>query len=112
MSAGRVATRLDERGPRGRVAWLTIERAEKLNALDPETIAALTAAARALHDDKALRAVVLTGAGERAFIGGADIATMMTLDAAGGEAFITALQHAIAALRAIPVQVIARVHGY
>ena len=112
MSAGRVATRLDERGPRGRVAWLTIERAEKLNALDPETIAALTAAARALHDDKALRAVVVTGAGERAFIGGADIATMMTLDAAGGEAFITALHHAIAALRAIPVPVIARVNGY
>jgi enoyl-CoA hydratase len=111
MSAGRVSTRLDERA-RGRVAWLTIERAEKLNALDPATIAALTAAARVLHDDQALRAVVVTGAGDRAFIGGADIATMAALDADGGEAFITALHHAIAALRAIPVPVIARVNGY
>ena len=108
----RVLTKLEERGPRGRVARLTIARDEKLNALDPETIAALTAAARALHADEALRAVVLTGAGERAFIGGADIGTMMKLDAAGGEAFITSLHEAIAAVRAIPVPVIARVNGY
>jgi enoyl-CoA hydratase/carnithine racemase len=108
----RVLTELEERGPRGRVARLTIARDEKLNALDPETIAALSAAARALHDDDALRAVVLTGAGERAFIGGADIGTMMKLDAAGGEAFITSLHEAIAAVRAIPVPVIARVNGY
>jgi len=108
----RVLTKLEERGPRGRVARLTIARDEKLNALDPETIATLSAAARALHDDDALRAVVLTGAGERAFIGGADIGTMMKLDAAGGEAFITSLHEAIAAVRAIPVPVIARVNGY
>jgi len=108
----RVLTELEERGPRGRVARLTIARDEKLNALDPETIAALSAAARALHNDDALRAVVLTGAGERAFIGGADIGTMMKLDATGGEAFITSLHEAIAAVRAIPVPVIARVNGY
>jgi enoyl-CoA hydratase len=108
----RVLTKLEERGPHGRVARLTIAREEKLNALDPETIAALTAAARALHNDAALRAVVLTGAGERAFIGGADIGTMLGLDAAGGEAFITSLHEAIAAVRAIPVPVIARVNGY
>jgi enoyl-CoA hydratase/carnithine racemase len=112
VSAARVITTMEERGPRGRLARLTISRQEKLNALDPETIAALTAAARALHNDAALRAVVLTGAGERAFIGGADIGTMMDLDADGGEAFITSLHEAIAAVRAIPVPVIARVNGY
>ncbi|HEV3395978.1 MAG TPA: enoyl-CoA hydratase [Xanthobacteraceae bacterium] len=112
MSAGRVVTRFDEHGARGRVARLTIAREAKLNALDPETIAALAAAARALHDDETLRAVVVTGAGERAFIGGADIATMAKLDADGGQAFITALHAAIAAVRAIPVPVIARVNGY
>src|SRR5262249_12557167 len=111
MSA-RVVTRIEERGPRGRLAFLTIAREEKLNALDPETIAALTAAARALHGDAALRAVVLTGAGERAFIGGADIATMSGLDPDGAHAFITSLHEAIAAVRAIPVPVIARVNGY
>jgi enoyl-CoA hydratase/carnithine racemase len=112
VSTARVVTKIEERGPRGRIARLTIAREEKLNALDPETIAALTAAARALHDDAALRAVVLTGAGERAFIGGADIGTMLTLDADGAQAFITSLHEAIAAVRAIPVPVIARVNGY
>jgi enoyl-CoA hydratase len=112
MSAARVVTRIDERGPRGRLAFITIAREEKLNALDPETIAALTAAARTLHGDAALRAVILTGAGERAFIGGADIATMSGLDPDGAQAFITSLHEAIAAVRAIPVPVIARVNGY
>jgi len=111
MTAGRVSTRLEERAG-GRTAWLTIARPEKLNALDPPTIAALRAAASALHDDARLRAVVITGAGERAFIGGADIPTMAGLDPAGAEAFITALHQAIAAIRAIPVPVIARVNGH
>jgi len=111
MSA-RVATRIEQRGPRGRLAFITIAREEKLNALDPETVAALTAAARALHDDEALRAVVVTGAGGRAFIGGADIGTMLGLDADGAQAFITSLHQAIAAVRAIPVPVIARINGY
>src|SRR5262249_14744219 len=48
----------------------------------------------------------------RAFIGGADIPTMAALNAAGAEGFITALHHAIAALRRIPVPVIARINGY
>src|SRR5262249_46887687 len=110
MTAG-VSTRFEERA-QGRVAWLTVERPQKLNTLDPPTIAALRAAANALHDDTQLRAVVVTGAGERAFIGGADIPTMVELDADGGEAFITSLHQAIAAIRAIPVPVIARVNGY
>jgi len=112
MSPARVVTRIEELGARGRVARLTIAREEKLNALDPATIAALAAAARALCDDAALRAVVVTGAGERAFIGGADIGAMMKLDADGAQAFITSLHEAIAAVRAIPVPVIARVNGY
>jgi enoyl-CoA hydratase len=112
VSTARVITKVEECGGRGRVARLTIAREEKLNALDPETIAALTAAARALHNDAALRVVVVTGAGERAFIGGADIGTMIDLDADGAQAFITSLHEAIAAVRAIPVPVIARVNGY
>jgi enoyl-CoA hydratase/carnithine racemase len=104
-----VSTSLD-RG--GRVARLTIERPAKLNALDPPTIADLTQAAAALQQNDTLRAVVLTGAGERAFIGGADVNTLSGLDAASAETFITALHHAIAAIRAIPVPVIARINGY
>jgi enoyl-CoA hydratase/carnithine racemase len=108
-----VSLRYDEHGARGRVARLTIERDAKLNTLNRETIAALTAAARQLQrEDGRLRAVVLTGAGARAFVGGADIFAMVALDAAGARAFITALHEAIAAVRAIPVPVIARINGY
>lgn len=114
MSAGAdlVSARMIDRNGRGRFAQLTIERPTKLNALDPATIRALTAAAKALAEDAHLRAVVVTGAGTRAFIGGADVDTMAGLDAAGAEAFITGLHHAIAAIRAIPVPVIARINGY
>jgi enoyl-CoA hydratase len=112
MGADLVSTRIIDRRDGGRVARLTIERPAKLNALDPATIRALRAAATSLAGDANLRAAVITGAGERAFIGGADIDTMSGLDAAGAEAFITELHHAIAAIRAIPVPVIARINGY
>ena len=107
-----VSTRYQDHGDRGRVAWLTFERDAKLNTMNPATIAALTAAAKALHQDESLRAVVVTGQGERAFVGGADIVTMVGFDADAAEAFITSLHRAIAAVRDIPVPVIARINGY
>jgi len=66
--------------------------------------------ALAKRDD--LRAVVLTGAGDKAFIGGADIFEMATLDAEKAEAFITLVHRSCNALREMPVPVIARVNGY
>ena len=111
-SAPPISIRTTEYGGRWRVAHLTVERSLKLNVLDRPAIVALTQAAVTLQTDPDLRAVVLTGAGDRAFIGGADMATMAALDPAGAEAFITALHHAIAAIRAIPVPVIARINGY
>jgi enoyl-CoA hydratase len=98
--------------PEGRIAHLTVDRTAKLNVLDRPAIDALREAAEALHHDGDLRAVVLTGAGDRAFIGGADIPTMAALDPAGAEDFITALHRAVLALRAMPVPVIARINGY
>jgi len=106
-----VALRFPERDDGARVAVITVERAA-LNILDRAAMVALAEAATSLHRDEALRAVVLTGAGARAFIGGADIHAMASLDAAGAEAFIMALHEAIAAIRAIPVPVIARINGY
>ena len=98
----RVATRIAIRNEK-RIALLTIERAAKLNALDRPTIRALGAAATSLAQDANLRAVVITGQGERAFVGGADIDTMAKLDAAGAESFIAELHEAIARVRDIPV---------
>ena len=53
-----------------------------------------------------------TGAGERAFIGGADIRDLAALDQASAVPFITALHAVCTALRRLPVPVIARIHGY
>jgi len=105
-----VSTRTHERN--GRVGWITIERPAKLNVLDAATIRDLAAAAKSVAAEPDLRAVVVTGAGERAFVGGADVDTMAALDAASAETFITELHRAIAAVRDLPVPVIARVNGY
>jgi enoyl-CoA hydratase len=108
----RVALNLEERGARGRVARLTLDHPGKLNILNRALIRELTEKAETLAGDDRLRAVVLSGAGERAFIGGADIRDMAGLDQKSAAAFITELHHACDALRRLPVPVIARIHGY
>ncbi len=70
------------------------------------------AAFDALAADKTLRAVVLTGAGSRAFIGGVDIAEMAGLDAATARALITRVHRCCDAVRRLPVPAIARIEGY
>ena len=62
------------------VAVVTIDRQEALNALDVQTLTTLRDRLRELADDAAVRAVVLTGAGEKAFVAGADIKYMSGLD--------------------------------
>lgn len=94
------------------IAWITVERPEKLNSLNSDMIAKLTAAAAGLLDDPEPRAVVLTGAGERAFIGGADVAEMAELTPRNAAKFIMSLHGAAAALRALPIPVIARIQGF
>ena len=94
------------------VAWITVERPEKLNSLNSDMIAKLTAAAAGLLDDPEPRAVVLTGAGERAFIGGADVAEMAELTPRNAAKFIMGLHGASAALRTLPIPVIARIQGF
>ena len=64
-----------------------------------------------LADDPDLRAVVITGAGDRSFVGGADIGEMAALDPQSARAFITRLHGVMAAIRDLPVPVIAAIHG-
>ena len=63
----------------GAVATLTINRPKVLNALDVATLGELGEAMRALQADASVRVVILTGAGERAFVAGADINELTTL---------------------------------
>jgi methylglutaconyl-CoA hydratase len=58
---------------RGPAFWITINRPEKRNALNGEVIAGITKGYRAAHDDKDIRVIVLTGAGDKAFCAGADL---------------------------------------
>ena len=65
-----------------------------------------------LAHDEMLRVVVLSGAGNRAFIGGADIDEMARLDEGSARAFISRLHRCCESLRDLPVPVIARITGY
>jgi enoyl-CoA hydratase/carnithine racemase len=99
---------LDDRG----VAIVTIDNTARLNALSTHVMETLIAAVEALSREPELRAVVLRGAGERAFIGGADITEMAGLDAASARRFITLVHRSCDTFRRLPVPVIARIQGY
>jgi enoyl-CoA hydratase/carnithine racemase len=96
----------------GVVARVTIDNATKLNIVGSVLMTEFVAKVAALGAREDLRAVVLTGAGERAFVGGADIHEMAALDPARAREFITRLHRMCAALRDLPVPVIARINGY
>ncbi|HEV8297297.1 MAG TPA: enoyl-CoA hydratase-related protein [Acidimicrobiales bacterium] len=61
------------------VAWITINRPEKRNALSPEVVCRLADAWETVRDDDEVRVAVVTGAGDRAFSAGADLGLMITL---------------------------------
>ena len=96
----------------GRVAHVTVQRPAKLNALDRATLRALTDRFEALAGDDELRLAVLTGAGGKAFIGGADIAMLNGLTPDTAREMITAVHGLCAAIRRLPVPVIARINGW
>ena len=94
------------------VARVTLDNPAKLNALDRAAIEALGAAMRELSADADLRAVVLTGAGEKAFSGGVNVNELGATTPQTAREAITRLHRAITAVRECPVPVIARVNGY
>jgi enoyl-CoA hydratase/carnithine racemase len=83
-----------------------------MNLLDSAAIAELTARIEEVAADPGTRVVILRGTGERAFIGGADIKEMATLDHQTGEDFIRGLAGLCDAIRSCPVPVIARLAGW
>jgi len=102
----------EERAEGGFVARVTIDRAAKLNALDRALMGEIIEATTALAFDPELRLAVVTGAGGRAFVGGADIDELAALDADSARGFITAVHVCCDAFRHLPVPVIARIDGY
>lgn len=96
----------------GTVAILTLDRPDALNTLSREVIAALTEHVATLASEGTARAVVVTGAGEKAFSAGADLSLMR--NATPAQALATAeMGHALFdALVALPMPVIAAISGY
>ena len=93
------------------VAWVTLESDNGLHVLDTPAVEALVKSVRMLADDESIRVLVLTGLGERAFIGGADIREMRELTEASAHTFISLLQRCCGVLHEFPVPVIARING-
>src|SRR5206468_1253074 len=58
---------------RGQASWITVNRSEKRNALNGDVIAGIARGDRDAHDDKDVRGIVLTGAGDKEFCAGADL---------------------------------------
>jgi enoyl-CoA hydratase len=111
MSDAAVHVKLEDRQG-GRIGHVTVDNARKLNCLSTALIVQLTQAFVKLADDTALRAVVLTGSGARAFIGGADLNELGGMCADSARLYITRLHQACKAIRDCPVPVIGRVNGF
>ena len=97
--------------PQGRVAHVAIDHRAKLNCLSAGLMRAFIARMTALATDDALRAVVLTGGGDRSFIAGANMLELRELDPASAREFLTLVHGVCRVCREMPVPVIARIQG-
>lgn len=95
----------------GAVATITINRPKALNALNSQVLDELSATLDAVDLDT-VRCLILTGAGEKSFVAGADIGEMSTLTKAEGEAFGKKGNDVFLKLESFPIPVIAAVNGF
>lgn len=96
----------------GGIAEVVIDRPKALNALNRQVLAELGAVFHGLQTDELLRCVILTGAGSKAFVAGADIAEMATLEPPEAEAFARQGHELFATIERLPVPVLAAVNGF
>lgn len=96
----------------GAIATLVVDRPEKLNALDRATIDALQESVHALSADDAVGVVILTGAGEKAFVAGADVSELATQDVLTGRENARHGQTLTLAIETSPKPFVAMIHGY
>ncbi|MCA8927531.1 MAG: enoyl-CoA hydratase/isomerase family protein [Alphaproteobacteria bacterium] len=111
MSSPLVLVERKSYGARGHVAWVTVNKARRANCLDHETLIAFTDAVNEESKSPDLRAMVVTGAGERAFMAGADLNVIAGQDADGAKLFLTRVHLFCQSVRECPVPVIARING-
>ena len=100
---------LEKKGP---YAVATIHRPEALNALNSQVLADLAELLDTVEADEEIRVLVITGAGEKAFVAGADIGEMSTLTKDEGEAFGKKGNDVFRRLETLPIPTIAAVNGF
>jgi len=96
----------------GAIAVVTINRPKVLNALNSQTVRELDAVMRELKDDDAVHAIVLTGAGEKSFVAGADINELAVLSPAEGQLHARRGQAVFDAIEQLGKPVIAAINGF
>ena len=96
---------------KGMTGIITINRPEALNALNSAVLDDLSAVLDSV-DQEAVRAIVITGAGDKSFVAGADIGEMSTLTKAEGEAFGKKGNDVFRKIETFPIPVIAAINGY
>jgi enoyl-CoA hydratase len=104
-----VNVKLRKEAPLG---WIVIDRKDKLNALNAETIRELYAVFLSLRDDPEIKAVILTGSGDKAFVAGADISELAGLDQATGKDYVLEGQELTKLIENFRKPVIAAINGF
>ncbi|WP_447581777.1 enoyl-CoA hydratase-related protein, partial [Anaerotignum faecicola] len=89
-----------------------INRPKALNALNAETLEEIKKTMECIGEDEAVKGVIITGAGEKSFVAGADISQFVPLDAIGGRKCAQLGQAACSSIEKLEKPVIAAVNGY
>ena len=97
---------------KGNIAVATINRPKALNALNSDVLTDLNELVDVVAADAEIRALVITGSGEKAFVAGADIGEMSTLTAAEGEAFGKHGNDVFRRIETLPIPTIAAINGF
>ena len=97
---------------KGYIAVATINRPKALNALNSEVLSDLDELVATVKADDEIRALVITGSGEKAFVAGADIGEMSTLTKEGGTAFGKHGNDVFRRIETLPIPTIAAVNGF
>ena len=95
-----------------RVATLTINRPRALNALNKDTLLEIKAAVEQVSDDAGIDVLIITGAGDKAFVAGADITFMLNINALQGREFGLIGQEAFSLIETMSKPVIAAINGF
>lgn len=98
--------------PEPGIHLLTVNRPKSLNALNAETLDEIAAAVARVGADSGARALLVTGAGEKSFVAGADISQMQGFDSAQAQAFSERGHRTFRAFEMLPIPAVALVNGY